>query len=67
MWFEVVIAVLILIYIYKVDIVNITIFDILKIIFLAILAIMVYNYVKDYHLMDELDSLLPLKLIKIEN
>ena len=48
----VIIAVLILIYIYKVDIVNITIFDILKIIFLAILAIMVYNYVKDYHLMD---------------
>ena len=52
MWFEVVIAALILIYIYKVDIVNITIFDILKIIFLAILAIMVYNYVKDYHLME---------------
>ena len=52
MWFEVVIAALILIYIYKVDIVNITIFDILKIIFLAILAIMVYNYVKDYYLMD---------------
>ena len=52
MWFEEVIAALILIYIYKVDIVNITIFDILKIIFLAILAIMVYNYVKDYHLMD---------------
>lgn len=52
MWFEVIIAALILIYIYKVDIVNITIFDILKIIFLAILAIMVYNYVKDYRLMD---------------
>ena len=52
MWFEVIIAALILMYIYKVDIVNITIFDILKIIFLAILAIMVYNYVKDYHLMD---------------
>ena len=52
MWFEVIIAALILIYIYKVDIVNITIFDILKIIFLAIFAIMVYNYVKDYHLMD---------------
>ena len=52
MWFEVIIAALILIYIYKVDIVNITIFDILKIIFLAILVIMVYNYVKDYHLMD---------------
>ena len=52
MWFEVVIAVLILIYIYKVGIVNITIFDILKIIFLSILAVMVYNYVKDYNLMD---------------
>lgn len=52
MWFEVIIAALILIYIYKVDIVNITIFDILRIVFLAILAIMVYNYVKDYHLMD---------------
>lgn len=50
MWFEVIIAALILIYIYKVDIVNITIFDILKIVFLAILAIMVYNFVKDYHL-----------------
>ena len=46
MWFEVIIAVLILLYIYKKDIKNLNGMDILKIIIISLVSILVFNAVK---------------------
>lgn len=46
MWFEVIIAVLILLYIYKKDIKNLNGMDILKMLIIALVPILVYNVVK---------------------
>lgn len=47
MWFEVIIAVLILLYIYKYDIKTLNGLDILKLIIIALIPILVYNAVKN--------------------
>ena len=46
MWFEVIIAVLILLYIYKKDIKNLNGMDILKMLIIALVPILVYNVIK---------------------
>lgn len=46
MWFEVIIAVLILLYIYKYDIKTLNGLDILKVIILSLVAILVFKTIK---------------------
>ena len=46
MWFEVIIAVLILLYIYKKDIKNLNGMDILKLLIISLIPILVFNAVK---------------------
>lgn len=46
MWFEVIIAVLILLYIYKKNIRNLNGMDILKILIISLIPILVFNAVK---------------------
>lgn len=46
MWFEVVIAVLVLLYIYNVGVENMKGYDIIKILIIILVPILVYNFVK---------------------
>lgn len=49
MWLEVLIAVLFLIYVYKIGIENLSITDIIRLLFIILIPIMVYHFVKEYN------------------